>query len=531
MDENLHNIDDLFKKALEEHDENASPKVWENIDNNLDKKKVVSIYKKYQKLKWVAAALFIFSMGMAMYTIETRIKNRELVDQNKNKQSHTINKKTTKIDKKDIVTGNRSTAFAERKTGGGTVTRKTGNNPYAQVSGSDIIAFTKPEINRHKPDFEKLLIKKNPQKDFKNVSANFNGYKADEKQNETKTGKPLRADDLAAGETNAFGIKKTEEDKSIAAKEKAGRAKDLADATEQKLVRDVAIVSRDRQNLSHAALPDLSLKGILDESERGRNIIQPGRLNAKTSNRYSKSAKKSLFSATVFYSPDFVGSRVDNDHNRFREDDRDEIKNKEEIKNSSRLGVLINYNAGKNFSIQSGLAYSTTTTTILPKMIFARPDMFGNVNYRFNCSAGYSDITLHPGNPPALGDSISTLSSLNTLKYISVPLTVRYKISRGKFSVNPGLGIAANLLAKGSIETVIPGAAGNEKENINHIEGLNKSYLNGALSLGLNYNFNRFFGLSFTPVTRFALTAINKNAPVKTYLNSFGLEAGITLRL
>ncbi|MDQ6813642.1 MAG: hypothetical protein M3040_07900, partial [Bacteroidota bacterium] len=82
MSENLPNIDDLFRKALEEHEDSPSANVWANIDKNLDKKKVVSISQKYRKLKWVAAALLIFSAGMAMYTVHTRIRNRELVKQN-----------------------------------------------------------------------------------------------------------------------------------------------------------------------------------------------------------------------------------------------------------------------------------------------------------------------------------------------------------------------------------------------------------------------------------------------------------------
>ena len=62
MNKDLHNIDDLFRKALEENQELPSASVWENIDKTLDKKKVVSISKKYNKLKWVAAVLlYIFT--------------------------------------------------------------------------------------------------------------------------------------------------------------------------------------------------------------------------------------------------------------------------------------------------------------------------------------------------------------------------------------------------------------------------------------------------------------------------------------
>ena len=67
MNENVHNIDKLFRDAIEGLEELPSPNSWNELDKKLDKKKVDSITGKYYKLKWVAAALFIFSFGMGMY--------------------------------------------------------------------------------------------------------------------------------------------------------------------------------------------------------------------------------------------------------------------------------------------------------------------------------------------------------------------------------------------------------------------------------------------------------------------------------
>ncbi len=97
MNKDLHNIDDLFRKALEENQELPSASVWENIDKTLDKKKVVSISKKYNKLKWVAAVLLLFSLGMAMYTLHIRKQNRELVKQNREGKNILKQKSQTKI--------------------------------------------------------------------------------------------------------------------------------------------------------------------------------------------------------------------------------------------------------------------------------------------------------------------------------------------------------------------------------------------------------------------------------------------------
>ena len=101
MNDDLHNIDDLFKKALEEHTELPSSAVWDNIDKSLDKKKVVSISKKYNKLKWAAAILLLFSLAMAMYTLHIRIKDKELVKQNNSGKILKNQKPQSNINPKD----------------------------------------------------------------------------------------------------------------------------------------------------------------------------------------------------------------------------------------------------------------------------------------------------------------------------------------------------------------------------------------------------------------------------------------------
>jgi len=112
-----------------------------------------------------------------------------------------------------------------------------------------------------------------------------------------------------------------------------------------------------------------------------------------------------------------------------------------------------------------------------------------------------------------------------------LPVILRYNIIKGKISLKPGLGVAVNFLTKGKIETGIPGLAGPEKASISHIEGLKNSYFNVSLSLALSYDLNKTLALSFTPTTRFASTSINKDSPFKTYLNSTGLAAGLTIKL
>src|SRR3954468_15928724 len=95
MSENLPNMDELFREAIDAHEEMPSGNVWANIDKQLDKKKVVSISKKYKKLKWAVAAMLIFSAGMAMYTWNTRVRNKELVRQTELQKKKAIKMRDT----------------------------------------------------------------------------------------------------------------------------------------------------------------------------------------------------------------------------------------------------------------------------------------------------------------------------------------------------------------------------------------------------------------------------------------------------
>ena len=529
MDENLHNIDDLFKKAINEYDEMPSKNVWEQIDKNLDKKKVVSISEKYNKLKWVAAALLIFSAGMAMYTLRTNVRNTELV------QKNTVNSKkqdeNLKFNKNNYINND------------------TDKASIAEVEKKALTEVTAPIIKQNNdidlPEVHNTTESRDAKKNYKKVN------KA-ETESAPVSKKQLAIDFIAKSDPvskNAeknkriikegfVKIKENDSDEKPVLKddELISRDKRQKDYLNKKLAllekthKEVALDTELQQHNFESSPGNISLQHLLQNLSINKNKIVTEKSAAVNPARSKiKNVKKTPFSATLFYSPDFVSSKVNNNHHSFREEDRNEIKNKEDIKNAYTTGLLIGYNTGKKFSIESGLTFSSMTTAIEPKTIFARPDPWGSINYRFNCSYGYSFIPSKSGNVPAAGDSIHALSSKNTLQYIGVPFMVKYNVSKGKWALHPGAGIAVNFLTKGKIETGIARSGGAEKANLNHIEGLKPSYIYGSVSLGANYNLNQNIAFAFTPSAKFALTSINKNAPVKTYLNSIGLAAGLMI--
>ena len=61
------------------------------------------------------------------------------------------------------------------------------------------------------------------------------------------------------------------------------------------------------------------------------------------------------------------------------------------------------------------------------------------------------------------------------------------------------------------------------------IRGLKPVYFSALVAASAEYHINKTLAASLTPTARFALTSINKDAPVKSYQQSIGLVAGIQI--
>ena len=519
MSEDLHNIDDLFKKAIDEHEDSPSAAVWEAIDKNLDKKKVVSISKKYNTLKWAAAVLLLFSFGMAMYTWQTRMKNKELVKQNNinkasktHKENSSPNEKKSTLNTKTNTEENNNKSLSEKQLDKTQVQANTDiNTAKDQQQNSSQQKITAPGKEKYQPTnpSQQDITVRDKEKIEKEQTTNRN-----ENPNPVNDHKQQKNNDVILQDN----MKTKVPENSI--------------TTPEKYIADAPIIFKREPNLNSIleiqSSNPFSYKPDLVVTD---NVVTEKKKTTASKKNTSRSPNNSLFAATVFFSPEFVSSDVKDDHPRFREDNHNDIKNNEKIRSSSSYGVLFSYAIGKSVQLQSGVAISTRVTDINTKTIYARPDNNGNVNYRLSCSAGSVYVPLKSGATPAQGDSTKILSAKNTLQYISIPLSVKYTIGKGKFNIVPGVGIAANILSKGKVETILATTSGNESSSIDNINGLKSNYFSGHLSLGAEYYISKKIAFNFTPTAKVALSSINKDAAVKTKLNSFGLSAGITIKL
>ncbi|SJZ39979.1 outer membrane beta-barrel protein [Sediminibacterium ginsengisoli] len=239
------------------------------------------------------------------------------------------------------------------------------------------------------------------------------------------------------------------------------------------------------------------------------------------------------FSFTAFYAPERSTSYMYQNFAQHRDERKEEIRRTEDDAYTYSAGLLASYDLNSRWTIESGLLYSAHSTTIHPKFFFARPDDDGVVKFKFNFSSGYGFIKpkMPSSQPIAAGDSLQSISSENVLHYVGIPLAVKYNFKIGRLSLFTRTGVSIRILTDQSTETTYFNGFVKENSKIGHIKGLRPSYFTGIVSAGAEYSIGKHWAVTFFPSFNFALTPINKDAPVKTYVSTLGFVSGIKFKL
>lgn len=484
MDKNLRDIEKLFKAALEDNEEIPSSKVWNEIDKILDKDNIINIKKKYDTLKRISFLLLILLIALSIYEFTGNLFDIKIKGVN------------GRIDK-EIVTENNSNFSIEKN-------NKTNSESIAKNNNTAISSSIK-DINTKPGQLKSFVINKK-EKAFDDTS-------------------PLGMHKKIQGLAPLYQNKNVKE-------EEQGQA-----YNNNSLETNIAI------NLPHILSPSFGQRPNKITIDTIRIKVIPKSLDSnkttysadigitKLKTVKTKERKTSRLSFSVFFSPDFAYYRLKNDKHNNQSQNLIDIEEGEKHEFSSTAGALLDFKVNRHLSLQSGITFSNISIIAQPQTIFAQQDVSGNIKYRLNTSSGYGYVLPSFSSAPQLGDSLYAFTSAHTLQYLSLPLSVKYNITRGKFNFNAFTGIGINHLIRGKIETTVENETENETEVIKKLQGLKKIYFSGLTGLGIDYNLNKKIALTFNPSFKFALNSINKNSPVKSYPNSFGLGFGIILKL
>jgi Outer membrane protein beta-barrel domain len=534
MSENLHDIDKLFRDSIEAHEEMPDGKVWDAIDNNLDKSNVIQIKRKYNNLKRLAVALLLLLLGTIAYEIQSKKSGKEELVKNNSDGNNKINNTAAKNTKqKEGVNNLNDSGNAEdtlTKTSS-TFLQSTELNNAGKAPLVDTVQHSGENTNQRTGI---IAIQNNKAK----ISASYSSKEA------------ITGEDSLLGQVSKYGIKKlaTHKTKITVINAATEQAVTIDEYGAVKNARDKLVVSIGLNELKPLLTYEAEKiavgwpKNNLTKINAIRTAPDAISGIAGVKNKNARNRKAFHFSITAFYSPQFSSNNIREEAHTQNNGpggppppppggSRDQIKKEEQHQNAFSTGVLVDIPLGKNWSIQSGITYINKNISIEPKKIYARLDKDGKAKYLFDCSSGYTYISSKTGSVPAIGDSINATNSTNLLGYLGIPLGLNYAFSTGKFNIIPAAGITSNFLVKQGIKTELTQGVTKEKQVISTIQGLKSTYFNAFAGVALEYNVSKRIALNITPSGNFALSSINKDAAVKSYPNSFALAGGIKIKL
>ncbi|HEY5368429.1 MAG TPA: outer membrane beta-barrel protein [Hanamia sp.] len=520
MDKNVHDIEDLFRKTLEQNEENPPQRAWDRIEKKLDKDKVVSIKKKYDSLKKVALLLLFLLAGLSIYVWKSQNRNTAKPDKDISEINKDVKLKNERLKEESETTTLQKSidSLAINKTSNpGQIAKESHRINDRTTFKNENARQTKPVnslILKRLPNTSinqnKLEVKKTVESDLSEVSK-FSSQKKDElikrKSNEiVETTIPNRIESRHPAFISPGGIQNVYSLPAIATSN----------------LKDVREVKSNTGDL-------LATKETFHNIASGK--IDPLIQIEKTKVRKPsvKSTKQPHFAITGFYSPDIAFYHFeDNDPGN---SNNTNFENSETESYSSTLGALVDYTISNHWGLQSGITLATSNFNLESETLYAQQDNLGGIKYKLSTPLGDAYVLPSFSSNPSIGDSIFSKSPTHTLQYLGIPLAVRYNFNQGKFSLNALGGITANFLTRGRISTELKSGADNEIETTDKIHGLKTFYLSGLAGVGLDYNIYKKFSLTFSPTFRFALNSINNDGSVLSYPNSFGFAFGIKMKL
>jgi len=507
MDEDLQNIEDLFRASLLDHVETPSKTVWESVEKRLDDASFVQLQNKYKRLR-IISALLLLLLVISIYEIRNNERGK------KGSGNFSELPATTKMSAK--ILENLPSSMRGDSLRGFDSGRMQPNDqimtPAAQSLPGDARmgqVYAAGNFQDRSPQQKAARIHVHAGEDvFSHQPTHYasNGFKS---AASASMHSYIEAADARKNDGNARYKPIERGDDNISYVEKIDFARQDVLPAGYGTLFNVIPIARPVLHLqpSKTAIPGNNLD-VLYKNRRGGGLL-----------------------ITVFFSPDFAWYRLQDDEVGSQPDNANRLEKEEKHQFSATYGVLLDKSLSGHWSIQSGVTVANTNITLEPKIIYAQPDNAGNVKYRVNTSSGYGYIlpTFSPN--PVSGDSLYMYSSVHSLQYIGIPVVISYGILNSRLSISLRQGISVNFLTKAALDVNVENSTDRATETVNNLHGIREIYFSGMTGMNLAYPITKKIAATLTPVFRYALNSIDRNATVKSYPMTFGAVAGLRLRL
>jgi hypothetical protein len=480
-------MDDIFNSAYRQYEDDPSTGVWDKINAGLDKKDAVSYKRRFIGWKRIAIVAMLLLSGFILYEFgilktgsRYQKENIPVADENKKTETSAAenNEEINQHNSKSAKSNNEKTNEINNK-----ISDENDSNTGMIVNqDKNILTVVPDKMDEQKVNILHRKVKaiaENDQLEIEVTPSAPGKYQKD----------VLKNNEILLKEKTFIPLieKNTEGENKVAA------------------------------NLFNGAR-QIHLLLIADSIAKS-NV-------AKNKNKKWTGKFKPYWTVTGFASREWANYKLENDLQSINK-----IKQQEVHEPSYSAGAFVTRQFSPQWALQTGLVYSKTSIGINPQEIYAFNDQTGSIAYKYISSSGYGYVTPGFGSPPSVGDSLTAKDTKHTLQHISVPLVIKYRIGKNRFSFLPGAGVAANFQTSAKIITEVGDGSHKEIVSINKLNGTRSFYLSFTADAELQYKISNRASVSFRPAFRYAISPITKNNVVETYPYSFGAGLGLTYRL
>ncbi len=459
----------------------APNNAWEKLDDDLDKKKALFFYKqRANRFKLLSIALLFIIFSFITWQYLAPISSTKILT-NDSTEKNIVNSRTTstKIATESNLTPKLPDGIfidSENVNKLPDDSKENQNTPkLKKPQNAQLVFEIKPTIN------QKAINSIRNEK--QNNTTNFINFQAD--NNETIT------------ESNSIST--------------------------TTISTDSAKSSTIEQNISATNISDNTIPSITDTSKlETPDFVRNDSLIKK------EPGSKSRLSVALFYSPNQSWCNLkDNTNDNF--DDVTMYNNRENTNFSFTTGLNLKYELSNKWSLITGATYSTIAKSITIKTMYAKANADNEMHFEYPTSSGVIEIPSDDTHPILHeGDSMNiNTDGKQSIKFINVPLMVRFQLTKKKITWYANGGFSANFIVQ---EKAKINMNNSEMTIINHSNSLKKMNYGFLFGAGVQYNMYEDFGIFIEPVFRGSLTSITRNYVVNSYPYSLGINVGFSLQ-
>ncbi|CAM3357818.1 outer membrane beta-barrel protein [Aequorivita lipolytica] len=512
------NIDNIFTEGFKNFEATPSPRVWENIQAELNKdKKERKVIPLWIKLGGVAALIaLLLTVGNSLYNSSNKTVAPEITNENIEQTEKQFQENESGIEKHD----NASQVASEDKTRQDELTEqsdasstsekkdetKSSNKVFKNNSkkdGNTVIASSNSESNLSK-------INRNSKSDLpeKQASKNdLNEVVVASKNNSEKVNSNANREKTTESIIEKYGAIFENKKESVAANENLQKKN-----SEESLVKTEEEIAKDPKNK----------KSIFDAiAEKDEETISEKKTKQIPEHRWMVAPNV----APVYYSSFGNGSSIDP---TFADNPQDGDVN-------MSYGVQVSYTVSNRLSIRTGvnnvdLGYSTSGIEVGtgPVAVALRSVDYGSNNIVVTAVDQGSFANAAPSNgfgeiiPKSTQGNAQLIQNIN---YYEVPVELKYAVINSRFSVNVIGGLSTLFLGNNEISV----KADNFSTVLGEANNLSSVSFSTNVGLGLDYKLSKKFTFNIEPMFKYQLNPYtDSSVNFKPYY--LGVYSGLSFR-